>query len=73
MSKQGGKPQEGPKGDNIPANNNLVGSKHHKDPGGNNAQANDAQANDNAAGSARVACVSPSTLSTNSALISDWT
>ncbi len=49
-----------------------MGSEHHKEPGGNDAQANNAQANNNAASSARVACASPSTLSTNSALISDW-
>jgi hypothetical protein len=71
-SEQGGEPQEGPKGDDVPANDDSAGSEHHKEPGGDDAQANDAQANDNTAGSARVACVSPSTLSTNSALISDW-
>ncbi len=71
MSEQGGKPQEGPKGNNVPANNDSAGIEHHEVPGGDDAQANNAQANNNAAGSARVACVSPSTLSTNSALISD--
>jgi hypothetical protein len=61
-----------PKGDDVPANNDSAGSEHHEEPGGNNAQANNAQANNTATGSARVACVSPSMLSTNSVLISDW-
>jgi hypothetical protein len=71
-SKQGGEPEEGPEGDDIPANNNVAGSKHQEEPEGDDAQANDVQANDVAAGSTRVACESPSTLSTDSALISDW-
>jgi hypothetical protein len=71
-SKQGGEPQERPKGDNVPASNDSAGSKHHEEPGGNDAQANNAQAKDNAASSARVACMSPSMVSTNSALISNW-
>ncbi len=67
-----GERQEGPKGNDVPANDDSAGSEHHEVPGDDGAQANNAQANDNAAGSARVACVSPSTLSTNSVLICKW-
>jgi hypothetical protein len=71
-SEQGGEPEEGPEGTDVPANDDAAGSKHQEEPGGNDAQANNAQANNNAAGSTWVSCMSPSTLSTDSALISDW-
>ncbi len=73
-SKQGAEQQDDPEGNNAPANYEVAEeSAHNKEQGGEAAPANNAHADNEAEDVPRAACASPSTLSTDSALLPrDW-
>jgi hypothetical protein len=70
-SKQGTKQQDKPKGADAPANEETEGSISIQSLEGNNTQGDAEHANGDAEGATRAACVSPSTLSMDSALTHD--